>query len=220
MPVPSPASSTAIGIALACLAAATNAAGLNLQRWATTKRSGALNMLGVVMSACCGLIDMASFSFAAQSLLAPFGALTLVINLLLAPLHGDKPSARDLLSTTLVFGGVATCLANANTEEATRTYAELRALLGRPQFHAWLALVALALALAATRMRAAPSSSALCLPLIAGALGGCTTLCAKSSGELAKAAETPWHTTCSVGAPSPPAPAIHSHVHMRALPSP
>ena len=50
--------------------------------------------------------------------------------------------------------------------------------------------------------------------LLAGAatLGGCTTLCAKSSGELAKAAEAPWHTTCSVGARSPPAPAIHSHV--------
>ena len=103
---------------------------------------------------------------------------------------------------------------------APRSVSDWGALLGRPQFHAWLALVALALALAAARVRAAPSSSALCLPLIAGALGGFTTLCAKSSGELAKAAEAPWHTTCSVGAPSPPAPAIHSHVHMRALLSP
>ena len=80
----------------------------SLQRWATTRSNSILNLVGVIMSASCGLLDMASFSFAAQSLLAPFGALTLVINLLLAaPLHGDAVGRSDLLSTALVFSGVA-----------------------------------------------------------------------------------------------------------------
>ena len=112
-PPPQPAeqavSAAVIGVSLACLAAATNAAGLNLQRWATQRNRSRLNVLGVVLSASCGLIDMASFAFAPQSLLAPFGSLTIVINLLLAaPLHGDVISPVDLVSTALVFGGVAT----------------------------------------------------------------------------------------------------------------
>lgn len=184
-------SSTLIGVILACLAATMNAGGLNMQRWATRKGSSVLNLLGVIMSASCGLLDMASFSFAPQSLLAPFGALTLVINLLLAaPLHGDAVAKSDLVSTFLVVSGVATCLANANTDAIDRTYDELVGLLYRPQFHAWVTFLVSAVGLAAARLRTA--GTAMCYPLIAGGLGGCTTLCAKSVGELGKAG-APWH---------------------------
>merc|ERR1711965_1249207 len=108
------------------------------------------------MSASCGLLDMASFAFAPQSLLAPFGSLTLVLNLLVAaPLHGDAVAKSDLLSTFLVVSGVATCLANANTESIDRTYEQLVALLYRPQFHAWLGFLVAGMGLAAARLRSA-----------------------------------------------------------------
>jgi hypothetical protein len=197
-PPPSPLiSSTAIGILLACLAATMNAGGLNLQRWAGSRGSSILNIVGVVMSASCGLLDMASFAFAPQSLLAPFGSLTLVLNLLVAaPLHGDVISKSDLLSTFLVVAGVATCLANANTESVDRTYDQLVALLYRPQFHAWVGFLVAGMGVAAARLRSA--GTAMCYPLIAGGLGGCTTLCAKSVGELGKAG-APWEAAAAVG---------------------
>ena len=141
--------------------------------------------------------DMASFSFAPQSLLAPFGALTLIINLLVAaPLHGDSVGRSDLISTFLVVSGVATCLANANTDAIDRTYDEIISLFYRPQFHGWVALVVSGLALAAFRLKTA--GTALCYPLMAGGLGGCTTLCAKLVGELGKAS-APWYVAAIVG---------------------
>ena len=165
IPPPPLISSTTIGILLACLAATMNAAGLNLQRWASARGSAALNLVGVIMSASCGLLDMASFSFAPQSLLAPFGALTLVLNLLVAaPLHGDAVSKSDLLSTFLVVSGVATCLANANTDATERTFDELKALIYRPQFHAWVTFLLAAMATAAARLRSA--GSAMCYPCL------------------------------------------------------
>ena len=101
------------GIALACLAASMNATGLNLQRYAQRHGLRVLNAVGLALAVLCGVADMASFGFAPQSLLAPFGSLTLVINLLLAPvLHGDQIRTVDLSSTALVFAGVAICLAN------------------------------------------------------------------------------------------------------------
>ena len=154
-PPPAPfISATAIGILLACLAATMNATGLNLQRFAMRRGSSVLNLIGMIMSSACGLLDMASFSFAPQSLLAPFGALTLVINLLVAaPLHGDVIGGSDLLSTLLVVSGVATCLANANTDATERTYEEIVSLLYRPQFHAWLGLLLGGIGAAAARLR-------------------------------------------------------------------
>ena len=198
VPAPSPfISSTVIGITLACLAASMNAGGLNLQRWATRRGSSVLNLIGVILSASCGLLDMASFSFAPQSLLAPFGALTLIINLLVAaPLHGDSVGRSDLISTFLVVSGVATCLANANTDAIDRTYDEIISLFYRPQFHGWVALVVSGLALAAFRLKTV--GTALCYPLMAGGLGGCTTLCAKLVGELGKAS-APWYVAAIVG---------------------
>ena len=202
-PPPTLTRSTMIGMALASSAAGMNAAGLNVQRYASSRgpSHAALNILGVVMSASCGLLDMASFSFAAQSLLAPFGALTLVLNLLAAPLHGDAIGLKDYASTALVFAGVATCLANANTEEVERTYDSIVQLTRRTPFHAWVALLVVGLSIAALHLRTAPAgahSAAVCFPLLAGGLGGCTTLCAKLTGELAKA-QAPWLVGAGVG---------------------
>ena len=117
----------AIGIALACLAASMNATGLNLQRYAQRHGLRVLNAVGLALAVLCGVADMASFGFAPQSLLAPFGSLTLVINLLLAPvLHGDQIRTVDLSSTALVFAGVAICLANGTAAAVPRTEARLQ----------------------------------------------------------------------------------------------
>jgi len=207
VPLPQPASlplvpATTIGVILACLAATTNAASLNLQRWSAQRGLRVLNIVGVVLGMSCGLIDMASFSFAPQSVLAPFGSLTLIINLMLAaPLHGDAITLKDICSTLLVFGGVALCLANANTGSAVRTYESILGLIVRPQWHAWLVFMASGLACAAICLRRAQPDAreaALCYPILAGGLGSGTTLLGKAIGELGKA-NAPWYTAAVAG---------------------
>ena len=77
-----------------------------------------------------------------------------------------------------------------------RRFATSGSLFYRPQFHGWVALVVSGLALATFRLKTA--GTALCYPLMAGGLGGCTTLCAKLVGELGKAS-APWHVAATVG---------------------
>ncbi len=54
------------------------------------------------------IADFAALSFAAQSLIAPLGALTIVSNVVFAPyLLGEKISQKELLGTaTIIFGSV------------------------------------------------------------------------------------------------------------------
>ena len=177
-----------IGIALAILASCMNCLGINLQKVGSRRGSAMITTLGLVLASATGIVDMASFAFAPQSLLAPFGACTLVLNLILAPpLHGQQIRRVDLVSTALVVAGVATCLSNSSFEAVTRTLEELRALPVRPAYVRWAVGLATAVGLAAAHAARGGRLSALCFPLIAGALGGCNALSAKFIGELAGA---------------------------------
>ena len=128
-----------VGALLACTACAMNATGLNLQRLAKRRDGSAmLNVLGVILSTACGIVDMVSFSFAPQSFLAPFGALTLCINLVLAPfLHGDRIQPIDVLATTLVVLGVITCLSNNTVTPRSWSLDELLTLAPPISLLAW-----------------------------------------------------------------------------------
>ena len=183
--------SMAIGVGLACAAATMNATGLNLQRLAKRRGSAALNLLGVILATACGAVDMVALSFAPQSFLAPFGALSLVVNLLLAPLmHGDAIGTVDVVATSLAVSGIAVCLASSPPAAAASwTLEELLKLANGRGFHLWLCAKACAAALAGAWILRAPShpSAAPCFSLLAGLLGGCTALCAKLVGELANA---------------------------------
>ena len=97
-------SSVLFGMFLALVGAAMNATGLNLQRLGQRmgnekdgdvdkkkkRKARIVNITGIVLSSACGLLDIVSFKFAPQTVLAPFGAVALVINLMLAPVvQGD-----------------------------------------------------------------------------------------------------------------------------------
>lgn len=90
------------GMFLALTSTAMSATGMNLQRLGQRKEKQAtslknkrrgrnLNHLGIFLATSCGLLDLISFGYAPQTLLAPLGALGLIFNLLLAPiLHGEE----------------------------------------------------------------------------------------------------------------------------------
>ena len=196
-------SSTPTGIALACTSATMNAVGLNVQRLGTRRGSPLCTAFGVIMCACCGPMDMISFTYAPQSLLAPFGATSLVINLLLAPvLHGDDIAHVDILATALVFLGVVTCLANATISSTAHTFDQLGALAARPPFMLWVLLLCSAIGSNGLRLYRKglrhPTSAAL-LPLTAGLVGSCTVLGAKVLIECLAADDTPWPAALALG---------------------
>jgi len=180
-----------IGIALAITSASSNALGVNLQRLGKRTGSHLLNLTGVGLAVLCGPLDLASFGFAPQSLLAPFGALSLVVNLLLAPLiHGDAITRIDVFSTSLVCAGVAACLSNANQEPHPYSLVELGELAAHPHFCAWLAFLALVIGGSVThvcfRGISSPGAAAT-LPIASGGIGSCTVLQAKALTEFARA---------------------------------
>ena len=120
-----------VGIALAMTASAMNATGMNLQRYgANVEKNGKIhacirlssnsclhiatqrrdktwgkriNIFGVVLSIACGIVDFISYGFAPQSTLAPFGSMSLIVNLMLAPLlHGETLEVNIRTLSTLV----------------------------------------------------------------------------------------------------------------------
>ena len=195
-PPPTLLNDTTIGVALACLAAAMAAVGVNLQRLGKQRSMPMVSLAGVALAALTGVADMASFQFAPQSLLAPFASLGLVVNLFLAPIHGERISPLDLACTVMVVAGVAVCLSSAPAELPPRTVDELAALAARPAFLAWAAVEAavfVAAVLRAKTGKAGTTLSAIAYAVTAGIFGGCTVLSAKVLTECVRAgAPLPW----------------------------
>eukprot|EP00419_Tripos_fusus_P063416 CAMPEP_0172929494 /NCGR_PEP_ID=MMETSP1075-20121228/218512_1 /TAXON_ID=2916 /ORGANISM="Ceratium fusus, Strain PA161109" /LENGTH=353 /DNA_ID=CAMNT_0013790789 /DNA_START=69 /DNA_END=1127 /DNA_ORIENTATION=+ len=100
------------GMFLVTLRAFAKTAAENLQRYAQNldppRRS--LNLLGVLLGVCTAPLDMVAYSVAAQSVLAPFGMLSLLLNFAVAHVHGDKFRRTDVLATLLVIAGSLICL--------------------------------------------------------------------------------------------------------------
>ena len=121
-------STVALGIGLSLLACTLNAGGINVQRF--SKRPGhessLVNVLGIGLTALAGVVDMTSFSFAPQTILAPLAAMTLVMNLLIAPvLNHEHLSLRDIVATCIIFSGVVGCVvAGLGTPEGAGFNAE------------------------------------------------------------------------------------------------
>jgi len=105
--------SVVIGLLLSVLSSLIGFTAQSLQRHAQNakKKSQLLNIGGVILGLLPGPTDMVSFQFAPQSLLAPVGTLSLVLNLVVAPrLHGDEVTRRDAVSTVCIVLGTALCL--------------------------------------------------------------------------------------------------------------
>lgn len=82
-------------------------------------------LLGFFFQVIGALCDFAALAFAAQSLIAPLGALTLVVNIYLAPFFsGERVSRRDVQSTALIIAGAVVAVAFASHDDEQRTPTE------------------------------------------------------------------------------------------------
>lgn len=147
-----------IGVLLAAIASVISNLGLTLQKL-SHKRNQAMGaehamehtenyhkdpiwMVGLALVILGSVADLAALGFAAQSIVAPLGSLTLVSNVLLAPLIlGEKLDKRDLMATLAIVIGSGVSVAFATHEETSYTIQELFGFYVMPRFFVYAALV-------------------------------------------------------------------------------
>ena len=131
-------------------------------------------------------IHVAAFAFAAQSLLSPFAATTIVWNTLLAPCClRERLTRRDLAGTLVVVAGCVVAGASAPHSAATYTLDALLGLYAAPAFIAYAVAVAVVLGGACIgRATARPAVRRLCASALPGVIVGNTNVLAKSLSEL------------------------------------
>jgi len=142
-----------VGLALGTMACGCNALGMVLQRKAHQDAKRWLTWAGVSSMALAGLLDFASFAFAAQSLIAPLGSLTLVANALIArAVLGERLMPLGWVATVVVVAGCAATVAGASHDSKVHSAEEFVAFLGSPVVLAYFGSVAGVLAICITTL--------------------------------------------------------------------
>jgi hypothetical protein len=112
--------------------------------------------LGYLFLAIGAVSDFAAVGFAAQSLLAPLAAASLIINIIQAPfLLGEVPTLFDMLATLVIC--VGSTLSVVFADHTTRTYSldDMLVLLIRPLFCTYLVSLLVLMVYVATAIRRA-----------------------------------------------------------------
>lgn len=98
--------------------------------------------LGLFLIALGSLFDFAALAFAAQSVVAPLGSLTLVSNVVVAPwLLGERRTRKDVVATAFIVCGAAMSVTFAAHESEDFSMDELLRLYTLPRFFVLAALV-------------------------------------------------------------------------------
>ena len=199
-----------IGIVLGLVACVLNATGMNFQKIGQQNKSTKITIFGLSLSAIAGISDVSSFSFAPQSLLAPLGAITLVCNLLAAPLidSNEKLTKIDVLATAIISAGVVGCVLASlskddddddSSSDSFRYIDDLTDTVTRPvaiQFvcsiQALLAILFVAMIRLEKTFKGSNETPGLLgavYPIISGLLACLTVTSAKFAGEVTKLIE-------------------------------
>eukprot|EP00938_MAST-03A_sp_MAST-3A-sp1_P001926 g1926.t1 len=207
-----------LGIVLGLIACVLNATGMNFQKIGQQNGRGYVTIFGLILSAIAGISDVSSFSFAPQSLLAPLGAITLVCNLLVAPLIDakEKLTKIDILATTIISAGVVGCVSASlgdNEKSSTAPFRNLKDLeetITRPVALQFICAVQALLAILFISMfrlektldsSSSPGLRGAIYPIISGLLACLTVTSAKFAGEVTKLNDesSTWLLVCGWG---------------------
>ena len=142
------------------------------------------------------LADFVALIFAAQSIIAPLGSLTLVFNTMLAPLLlGEHTGSVDVLATVAIVLGSSLSVACADHRDRMYGLDELFGLFLKPRFVCYSLLVVAIIAglyyhiryLTSTSTSASPSNrkhTRFCYASLAGIVGAQSVLFAKCVGTM------------------------------------
>jgi phosphatidylserine synthase len=153
----------------------------------------------MVMMIVGSIADLISFGFAPMSLLAPIGAMTLVVNMLVAPCFKEKLTTRDIVFTIIIVMGTIICISFGSKEEHTYSIDTLIDLYQHAPFVVFSILLAVTMALLFFLINQSSQREAKFLhtqwdlkfqavayPAVAGTVAALSVLFAKSSAELVK----------------------------------
>lgn len=206
-----------LGVSLSLCGSLSSATGLGCQRL-SHKRNQALppeqqvrssrqwlNLLGIALLFVESIFDMTSFGFAPASILSCMGAMTLVFNMMLAPvLSGETVSKRDVVVNGIVFTGTILSVWFGPHETPDYDLPELMGLFLTRRFlvyliillawivtllYAWWALQDLENPKGRFRKMSRLSRTRIlrfAYPALAGSIGGNTAVYAKASIEMVK----------------------------------
>jgi len=184
--------------------------GVNMQKFSHTQTLNAKNkkspykhplwMCGLVLLVVGSLADLVSFGFADMSLLAPLGAMTLVVNLFIAPcFNGENLSKKDVFFTGVILGGTILSISFGNKESKNYTLDELIVLYQKKPFIAYVIFFCFYMTCAfwylrnlrKRRILGTPRSydarlESVAYPSLAGTFGAHSVLFAKSTAEIVK----------------------------------
>ena len=136
------------------------------------------------------LADFVALIFAAQSIIAPLGSLTLVFNTVLAPLLlGERIGSVDVLATVCIVLGSSLSVACADHRDKLYGLDELFGLFIKPRFVAYSLLVAALIAALYYHIRVLSASlsrkhTRFCYAALAGIVGAQSVLAAKCVGTM------------------------------------
>jgi len=184
-----------------------NSVGINLQKLSMTRNDAAevkkttvkqpLWMLGFGLVCLGSLLDFVAFGMAPQTLLAPLAALSLVWNMLIAPIfHKEKVTRQNLLATAIIFMGVTLTVIFAGHSTPSYELEDLIRLYQQPAMYAYITLIVCFLGglfvfsryIERTHNYEEGLFHIICYGGIAGTFGGQSVLLAKSTVELLKSA--------------------------------
>jgi len=125
-----------IGVVLATTASFVSNLGFNLQKLAhmrvkvtETYYMSGIWITGLVLVVLASILDFIALGFATQTVIAPLGSLTLVANMLFAPIIvGEVVQSSDILSTISIIFGTALSVGFASHQDPERLLPELFAL--------------------------------------------------------------------------------------------
>eukprot|EP01083_Nonionella_stella_P165133 548630_1 len=93
----------------------------------SNKKQGSYVCDGVWLVGLCGqvlgaLLDFVALGYAPQSVVAPLGSLTLVVNVIVSvPMHNEIPSMRTILGTLCIICGAVTTVASSPREDSVES---------------------------------------------------------------------------------------------------
>lgn len=133
-----------LGVFLATTASFVTSLGVNLQKLAHIKNPSVsywlspVWTLGMILVVLASFLDFIALGFAPQTAIAVLGSLTLVANLLFAPIVvKETVTASDVRYTCLILAGTAMSVTLASHREPVRQVEELFALFLAPRFIAY-----------------------------------------------------------------------------------
>ncbi|KAA0165204.1 hypothetical protein FNF27_07695 [Cafeteria roenbergensis] len=140
----------AIAVIIAVGANLMSNVGINTQKLALMKKAqgkpmglvGTLWTLGFVGIVGGALCDFAALGFGAQSIVAPLGSISVVANVVVAPMIlGEVPTRRDVLATLLIVAGCAVAVSFASHKDHIYPAEELFDMYRQPNFYVYFTSV-------------------------------------------------------------------------------